>query len=54
MSKKEQNENILQAPSIKNSEEKALSSAYFEEGNWPESKWWEKYNSKELKLYWCT
>jgi len=48
MSKEEQTENILGAPSIKSSEKIALDSSFYERGKWPEKTWWELYGVKEL------
>ncbi len=48
MSKEERNENIMQAPSINQSVSAAVEEPFFTYSTWPDRKWWEKYESKEL------
>lgn len=48
MSKKDKEENMMQTPTLSESEKQALSSAFFEQGEWPSKNWWEKYECNEL------
>lgn len=48
MSKKEQRENILQAPSLEKSIENAEKTSFFDSSRWPDKNWWEQYGFNEL------
>lgn len=48
MSEKRKIENILATPSIDESIERRLDSPFFTIDDWPQSDWWENFNSSEL------
>ena len=45
---KAESNDILSAPSLQKSYEFALATEHFENGTWPEKKWWELFGSTEL------
>lgn len=48
MSKKEQTEHVLAVPTLAKSVKEALRGKDFTLGDWPDEKWWEIFDSKEL------
>ncbi|MCH9613542.1 MAG: Outer membrane protein OprM [Chlamydiia bacterium] len=48
MSKKEQQENILETPTILESAERALAGRHFTLGDWPNQNWWDSFGQEEL------
>jgi NodT family efflux transporter outer membrane factor (OMF) lipoprotein len=48
LSKQQQSENILPAPSVNTSVKNSLETPYFSTGDWPEERWWEIFHSPQL------